>query len=70
MAYTFRTRAQIPQLRARQSTNSALKQESNHRVVESLVSVQLPGEERFIFIVHLHLLIGRSMFKVNLQVNL
>ena len=31
MAYTYRTRAQIPQLRARQSTNSTLKQESNHR---------------------------------------
>ena len=31
MAYTYRTRAQIPQLRARQSTNSAIKQESNHR---------------------------------------
>ena len=31
MAYTYRTRAQIPQLRARQSTNSALRQESNRR---------------------------------------
>ena len=32
MAYTYRTRAQIPQLRGRHSTNSALKQERNHRV--------------------------------------
>ena len=31
MAYTYRTRAQKPQLRARQSTNSALRQESNRR---------------------------------------
>ena len=31
MAYTYRTRAQIPQLRARQTTNSALTQELNQR---------------------------------------
>ena len=34
MAYTYRTRAQIPQLRARESTNSVLKQESNHCVLK------------------------------------
>ena len=38
MAYTYRTRAQIPQLRARQSTNSALKQERNHRAVDKLAA--------------------------------
>ena len=41
MAYTYRTRAQIPQLRARQSTNSALKQESNR------CGLRIPEPERF-----------------------
>ena len=45
MAYSYRTRAQIPQVRARQSTNTALKQERHHQVSHKISKSDSSGGE-------------------------